>query len=131
MKRLTKCLVCFLTITTLSATAEINWPRWRGPHNNGSIISGNYPIKWDPENVLWKIDIPDWFPNMHGLKSGPATLPRRLVAVGDKVYATLAVEGPVSEIDAATGEILRVFPASASTDEILVEGDSLYVVATV
>jgi len=58
MKILTKYLICFLIITTLSAAAEINWPRWRGPHNNGSITLGNYPVKWDPEKVLWKIDIP-------------------------------------------------------------------------
>ena len=58
MKILIKYLVCFLIITTQSAASEINWPRWRGPDNNGSITSGNYPIKWDPEKVLWKIDIP-------------------------------------------------------------------------
>jgi len=58
MKILTKYLVCFLIITTQSAAGEINWPRWRGPHNNGSITSGNYPVKWNLEKVLWKIDIP-------------------------------------------------------------------------
>ena len=58
MKILTKYLVCFFIITTQSAAGEINWPHWRGPHNNGSITSGNYPVKWDPEKVLWKIDIP-------------------------------------------------------------------------
>jgi len=58
MKILTKYLVSFLVITTQSAAAEINWPCWRGLHNNGSITSGNYPVKWDPEKVLWKIDIP-------------------------------------------------------------------------
>ena len=57
MKILTKCLICFLIITAQSAASEINWPRWRGPHNNGSITSGNYPVKWDLEKVLWKIDI--------------------------------------------------------------------------
>jgi len=58
MKILIKYLVCFLIITTQSAATEINWPRWRGPYNNGSITSGNYPVKWDSEKVLWKIDIP-------------------------------------------------------------------------
>ncbi len=58
MKILAKYLVCFLIITTQSAAAEINWPCWRGPCNNGSITSGNYPVKWEPEKVLWKIDIP-------------------------------------------------------------------------
>ena len=57
MKILVKCLVCFLIITQ-PATAEANWPNWRGPNSNGTAASGNYPVKWEPENVLWKIDIP-------------------------------------------------------------------------
>ena len=58
MKIITKCLVSFLILTTQSANADINWPRWRGPNNNGSITSGNYPVKWDSEKVLWKIEVP-------------------------------------------------------------------------
>ena len=58
MKIFIKCLVSCLIITTQSAANDINWPRWRGPDNNGSITSGNYPVKWDPEKVLWKIEVP-------------------------------------------------------------------------
>ncbi|MCF7955903.1 MAG: PQQ-binding-like beta-propeller repeat protein [Phycisphaerae bacterium] len=58
MKTLTKYMAFFLIITAQPAMAEINWPSWRGPDNNGSISSGNYPVNWDPEKVLWKIDIP-------------------------------------------------------------------------
>ena len=57
MQKLVKCLVVCL-ITTQSAEAEANWPNWRGPNSNGTAGSGNYPIKWDQENVLWKVDIP-------------------------------------------------------------------------
>ena len=57
MKILTKCIVCFLVIATQSAASETNWPRWRGPGNNGTINSGNYPVTWAPEKVLWKIDV--------------------------------------------------------------------------
>ena len=35
MKTLTKYLICFLIIITMSTAAETNWPRHRGPHNNG------------------------------------------------------------------------------------------------
>jgi outer membrane protein assembly factor BamB len=45
-------------MTTLCAAADINWPRWRGPGNNGTMTSGNYPINWDPNKVLWKTEIP-------------------------------------------------------------------------
>jgi hypothetical protein len=47
-----------LSIQTSRASENGNWPDWRGPDNNGSITSGNYPVKWDPEKVLWKIDVP-------------------------------------------------------------------------
>ncbi len=78
--------------------------------------------------VLWKRDIPRWFPNLHPLKSGQATLPRRLVAVGKRVYATLGIEAPVSEIDSDTGETLRVLGGTAGTEEILFDKDALYLV---
>jgi outer membrane protein assembly factor BamB len=36
-----------------------NWPRWRGPHDNGGNESGTYPITWDATtNVLWKAPLP-------------------------------------------------------------------------
>ncbi len=36
-----------------------NWPRWRGPLDNGSNESGSYPVKWDSTtNVLWKAPLP-------------------------------------------------------------------------
>ena len=37
---------------------EPSWPRLRGPNNNGNAGPGNYPLNWDPEKVLWKIDVP-------------------------------------------------------------------------
>jgi outer membrane protein assembly factor BamB len=41
------------------ADANSNWPRWRGPHDNGSNESGSYPVKWDATtNVLWKAPLP-------------------------------------------------------------------------
>ena len=39
--------------------------------------------------ILWKRDIPQWWPHLWPLKSGPSNLPRRLVAMGDEVYAPL------------------------------------------
>ena len=52
-----------------------------------------FPPKWrliarDAFNgvVLWKKTIPQWHPHLWPLKSMPATLPRRLVSVGDSIY---------------------------------------------
>ena len=46
--------------------------------------------------VLWKKKIAEWHPHLWPLKSGPANLPRRLVAVDDTVYVTLGIRAPVS-----------------------------------
>lgn len=35
-----------------------DWPQWRGPHNNGSAVSGSYPESWDTENYLWTAPLP-------------------------------------------------------------------------
>ncbi|GAB6165009.1 hypothetical protein JCM19992_10090 [Thermostilla marina] len=74
---------------------------------------------------LWERKIDQWAPNLWPLKSMPATLPRRLVAVGDAVYVTLGIEAPVEQLDAASGETVRTFVGSERTEEILVEGDTL------
>jgi len=56
--KIIKYLFFILIVTTASAATDNNWPHWRGPDNNGSMTSGNYPVKWDPEKVLWKIEVP-------------------------------------------------------------------------
>jgi len=76
--------------------------------------------------VLWKRDIPDWHFHLWPLKSGPAQLPRRLVAVGDAVYATLGLSAPVSVLDAATGETRRELPSTSETEEIVVSDGVVY-----
>jgi outer membrane protein assembly factor BamB len=69
--------------------------------------------------VLWKRPIETWYNHLWPLKSGPAILPRRLVAVGDRVYVTLGINAPLSELDAATGQVLRTFSDTATAEEIL------------
>ncbi len=58
----------------------------------------------------------------------PLHVPKRLVAVGERVYVTLGFNAPVSELDAATGKTLRVFANTKYTDEILYR-DGLLVLA--
>lgn len=41
----------------LNAEAPIDWPRWRGPEDNGSILQGNSPIKWKVDQALWKVEL--------------------------------------------------------------------------
>ena len=52
-------LSAILAATTAFAEPTANWPRWRGPHDNGSNETGSYPVKWDATtNVLWTADLP-------------------------------------------------------------------------
>ncbi|MBL7187976.1 MAG: PQQ-binding-like beta-propeller repeat protein [Phycisphaerae bacterium] len=69
--------------------------------------------------ILWKRSIDQWYNHLHPLKSGPAQLPRRLVAQGDRVYVTLGLDGPVTALDAATGQTVATYEGTAGTDEIL------------
>ncbi len=78
--------------------------------------------------LLWKRPIPKWHPQLWRLKSGPASLPRRLVAVGQRVYVTLGLDAPVSQLDAATGRTLRTYQQTAHAEELLVDGRTLLVV---
>ena len=67
-----------LTIAAVfdKAGNDPEWPNWRGPLGNGSIESGNYPVKWDSTNVLWKVALPG-----KGT-STPIVLKRRIYLTG-------------------------------------------------
>lgn len=99
-----------------------------------------FPDKWtlvarDAFNgvLLWKRPVPQWgastweagrIPFLATTKDEmwalPPTLTRRLVAVGDRLYATLGYRAAVSELEAAGGKTLREFADTATTEEIIV-----------
>lgn len=100
--------------------------------DEGPTASIQLPSRWrlvarDAFNgtVLWKRDIPTWNTHQWPLKSGPAHLLRRLVTVGDRVYVTMSLGGPVEALDAATGRTLLTYERSEGTAEILVSGPVL------
>ncbi len=101
--------------------------------DEGSRASIQLPPKWKliardafSGVVLWKRDIPLWYTHLYPLKSGPAFLPRRLVAVGNRVYVTLGLDQPLSILDAATGKTLRTIEQSKATEEILCSDGVLF-----
>jgi outer membrane protein assembly factor BamB len=74
--------------------------------------------------LLWKKPLPEWgwrewTADWHARNNQPFQLPKRLVAIGDLVYVTLAFNAPLSALDAATGEALKTYEATDNTDEIL------------
>ena len=98
-------------------------------------LAGNngVPNKWvlkarDAHNgiALWKKALKDWgwrewkdtwFLPRPGLL--PINIHRRLVAIGDKVYVTLGYHSPVYQLDARSGDILKEYPETENTYEIL------------
>jgi outer membrane protein assembly factor BamB len=95
-----------------------------------SILS---PPKWtliarDAFNgtILWKREISKWFTHLWPLKSGPAELPRRLVAAGDRVYVTLTLDGPLEALDAATGQTVRSYDQTKATEEVIYSDGLLF-----
>ncbi|MHC4252947.1 MAG: class I SAM-dependent methyltransferase, partial [Planctomycetota bacterium] len=78
--------------------------------------------------TLWKRDLPDWYNHLYPLKSGPAYMPRRLVAVGETVYVSPGVGHGLLALDAATGKLLREYENTTTTTDIAVCNDTLFVV---
>ncbi len=78
--------------------------------------------------LLWKRRIESWLTHLYFFWSGHVQLPRRLVSIGDRVYATLGMEAPITALDAATGRTLLTFKGSEKTEEIICHDDVLLAV---
>ncbi len=101
--------------------------------DEGPTASVQLPSKWsliarDAFNgtVLWKRSIASWHTHLWPFKSGPAQLPRRLVAVGERVYVTLGREAPLTALDAATGRTVRTYDGTRAAEEVLAAGGDLF-----
>jgi outer membrane protein assembly factor BamB len=144
--------------TRIAPPRYLQWvsgPRWARSHDHLSSVSGavsaagrifyiadegptvsvKAPPAWrlvarDAFNgvLLWKREIASWEDPLRPFRSGPAELPRRLVAVGERVYVTLGYGEPVVGLDAVTGETLRTYTGTEDTHEILVHGGKLFLV---
>ena len=79
--------------------------------------------------TLWKRRVGQWEEPLRPFRSGPAELPRRLVADGDALYATLGYGQPVSVLDAATGRTRQDIAGTEGTTEIIVCDGVLFLVA--
>ncbi|MDD7987278.1 PQQ-binding-like beta-propeller repeat protein [Lentisphaera marina] len=101
--------------------------------DEGSRLSAILPEKWrlvaqDAFNgkILWKLDLETWHNHLWPVKSGPAQLQRRLIAIGDKLYLPLAAGAPLSEVDAFSGKVLRSFAGTEGLEEVVFDNGSLY-----
>jgi len=82
--------------------------------------------------LLWKRPIAEWGWKQwgdHSYGNGrwnhPTHIARRLVAAGDRVYATLGFNAPLTALDAATGQTRMTYEGTEFTDEILLRDGTL------
>lgn len=70
-------LLVLISASVSVLAADLPWPRWRGPQDNGSAISGDYPTDLlDKKNIDWKI-------KLDGIGcSTPAVLQDRIFVTG-------------------------------------------------
>jgi outer membrane protein assembly factor BamB len=101
--------------------------------DEGPTASIQLPPKWfliarDAFNgaVLWKRPISSWYTHLWPLKSGHAQLPRRLVAIGDRVYVTLGLDAPLGALDAATGKSIQTYAGTKTTEEVIASEGVLF-----
>jgi len=101
--------------------------------DEGPTSSIRLPARWsliarDAFNgtILWRRPIGLWDTHLWPLKSGPAQLPRRLVAVGETVFVTLGLDAPISALDAATGHTLRTYDRTQGAEELIVADGVLF-----
>ena len=112
------------------------------------VTDPRFPARWvliarDAFNgvLLWKRPLEPWgwqqwkpeireadWRTLRGQRGRfPAEVPRRLVAVGDRVYATLGFhDAPVSILDAATGKVLTQCEGTEGTQEIVVANNTIF-----
>ncbi len=102
--------------------------------DEGPRASITLPAKWsliarDAFNgvILWKRTLPSWHTHLWPLKSGPAQLPRRLIALGDTVYLPLGIGEALSALDSETGEVRRTFDGTEGMEEVIASEGVLYV----
>ncbi len=89
-----------LLLPTVLLAADEDWPRWRGPNNDG-MARGDAPLEWsDTKNVAWRVSVPG-----RGFSSP--------VVWGSKLFLTTAV--PASEAPKAAEPVRSGRGASGGT----------------
>jgi len=75
---------------------------------------------------LWARKITRWESVTMYIKCQPVQQQRRMAVVGDTLYCTLQLEGPTSAVDAATGEVLKVYENTSPTQEVAYDQGILF-----
>src|SRR5215218_9941341 len=89
--------LCLCFAANFASAADGNWPRWRGPQQNGHSEDSLLPVRFTASDIAWKTPVP-------GIgQSSP-------IVWGDSIFLTAALdkgqERLVYGLDRKTGEIL-------------------------
>ena len=99
---------------------EENWALMARDAFNG-VILWEKPLS-DFGWPMWKPELGEresWLGLIAQRRLIPVTLPRRLIANGNRVYSTLGMKSSLTAFDAATGKELIVYPDTKGADELL------------
>jgi SAM-dependent methyltransferase len=80
--------------------------------------------------LLWKRPLPQWRGDEwkgFSLRGRPASVPKRIVTDGQRLYATLSHRSGVSIFDPATGDTLSTIPGTEGAQELIQHGPTLIV----
>ncbi|MFO7901371.1 MAG: PQQ-binding-like beta-propeller repeat protein [Pirellulaceae bacterium] len=119
------------TVPSVSAMVSANGRVFTIVDEAPPAMAGAAPDKWflvarDAFNgiELWRKPITDWgwrawstFWNERF--NQPNNVPKRLVAVGDRIYVTLGFNAELTALDAATGDVVQRYEGTDHADEIL------------
>ena len=106
----------------VSAAGRVFYVMDEGPTASIQLPAEHFLTARDAFNgsVLWRRPLREWWNSLYPLKSGPGWLPRRLVAVEDRVYLAPGVGQNLLCLDAATGTVVGEYGDTASTFELIV-----------
>lgn len=139
--------------TLVGPPRHVRWlagPRWTRSHHKLASISSivtakgkllyiideataaniNVPGRWSivardafSGVQLWKKPMESWTWHTIRFRSGPPQVTRLLVVSGDRLYAPLGLNSPISVMDAGTGKTLKTYGNTEGAEEmILVDG---------
>ena len=90
-------LLSVVSVSLRTASADSNWPRWRGPQQDGHSTETGFPKKWDKSSVVWKKALP----------GDGQSVP---IIWGDRIFMTTALDRGAERIvlcvERKTGEIV-------------------------
>jgi outer membrane protein assembly factor BamB len=94
----------------------------------------NLPGKWSiiardgfSGILLWRKPLSSWSWHQIRFRSGPPQVTRLLVASGNRLYAPLGLNEPISVMDAASGSTLQTYDNTEGAEEIILVKDILLV----